>query len=208
MTSEEKIIGAVALGGLALWAATRGSAKAHGGTGGPEGSSSPADPCKQLAVFRAQRAALMATGQFQAANGLLPAIAKLEDICEPKSGYEQKMAKFFGDRDDPAICLRWKTADAKVPWGAPQYSKIDDATNDALEQHYTDFGSIAEAEVVAFKVARTALKSVCPRVPVPALLEQVQAYRDDPDLGFWWDNLWDYFYSVAWTRVVEMGGGG
>lgn len=98
-----------------------------------------------------------------------------------------------GDELRAEICRQWKVGNHRPKWRAELWSVVQGAVDQQIAIQDTQWSDIDELRLKAFRVARGALASVCPEVPLPGTIYGVEEMRKAH--GFYWSELWDVFYT-------------
>lgn len=96
-----------------------------------------------------------------------------------------------------ALCRKWKQEE-----GAPRMTPIvfeimNQAVDEQIAKIDPRWSTQAELDLEIFLVARGAIGSVCPDVPLPDTEESLADLQDRP----WWAFLWRQFSSSAYSKL-------
>lgn len=96
------------------------------------------------------------------------------------------------------LCRQWRVGNERPAWRPELHDVVRTAVQVQIEATPAPWTSIEELHTQSFRIARNALRSVCPEVPLPATQQDVERLSDE---SFYWDELWERFYSVAYGRL-------
>ncbi len=136
-------------------------------------------------------------------------------ICKQwKSICDEEEAAEIQEDMDPPITGAWERArecqkNAPGRWRRRDWDLILDAIDDQIAvERTTGRWKTERKDAVAFRVARKALRSVCPNVPLPRNQRDVVRLSQSETRPAWardyWDSIWGAFYTNAWSRVESL----
>jgi hypothetical protein len=108
------------------------------------------------------------------------------------------------------ICRQWKVGQHRAPWGPAHLAAARGAVTDAYEHLDRPWSGPGQAKQLAFEITADALRRICGEIDIPDNLLQLQdalAMRDTPeyDAHFWFKELWERVYPMAWSSVTGVG---
>jgi hypothetical protein len=108
------------------------------------------------------------------------------------------------------ICRQWKVGQHRAAWTRAHLSAARTAVATAHEDLDRQWVGPAQAKQLAFEVTARALRSICGEIDLPEnllQLEEALQLRDTPqfDTGFWFKELWERVYPMAWSSVTGVG---
>ncbi len=114
---------------------------------------------------------------------------------EPPMGKFTQIDPYEANRD--VLCRRW-TRERDAPRMTPMVFEImNQAVDEQIAKIDPRWSTQAELDLEVFLVARGAIGSVCPNVPLPDTAESLEKLQERP----WWLNLWRQFSSAANTKL-------
>jgi len=102
---------------------------------------------------------------------------------------------------DAEICTQWKTGNHRPRWRPALFDRVNEALAVAMTTIDPQWRNEAQRGRKAFQIARTALGSMCPSVPLP----RDEAEVEELSQRFYWDELWGRLYASSINMLADYG---
>lgn len=100
------------------------------------------------------------------------------------------------------LCRQWSVGTYRPDWRPELTDYIDTAVNAQIAKRDTSWSTMDELETKSFRVAKAAMRSVCPEIPLPDSLTEIELESEFQ--RFYWQELWALFWDRAYNRIGDF----